>query len=136
MSGREGASERQVRLHCSGVESTATLRWWQDGPHDYAVALDRPAGELVGRGPDLFEALAEVRRRLEADGCLVAVQGARRDTFPSGMGRDMGGGAQVYVLRPGEPAGELVGTFDDAPAELLGTVDEQHRNFQACLERR
>jgi hypothetical protein len=136
MSGRDRATERQVRLSCRGAESTAVLRWWQDGPYDYGVALDGPAGEVVGRGPDLFEALVEVRRQLEPVGCLVAVQGARRDTYPSGMARDMGGGAQVYVLRPGKPARERVGTFDDAPVALLGTVEQQRRHFEACLERR
>jgi hypothetical protein len=136
MSGRDGATERQVRLSCRGSESAATLRWWRDGSDDYVVALERPAGEVVGRGPDLFEALVEVRRQLEADGCLLAVQGARRDTYPSGMARDMGGGAQVYVLRPGRPARERVGTFDDAPVALLGTVEEQRRHFETCLERR
>jgi hypothetical protein len=32
---------------------------------------------------------------------MVAVQGSRRDTYPSGMARDMGGGMRIYVLRPG-----------------------------------
>jgi len=32
---------------------------------------------------------------------MIAVQGARRDTYPSGMAGDMGGGMKVYVLHPG-----------------------------------
>ena len=38
-------------------------------------------------GPDMFEALVGVRRQLEPDGLMIAVQGARRDTYPSGMAR-------------------------------------------------
>ena len=35
--------------------------------------------------PDVFEALVSLSRRLEPDGLMIAVQGARRDTYPSGM---------------------------------------------------
>ena len=77
--------------------------------------------------PDMFEALVRLRRQLEPDGLMVAVQGARRDTWPSGMARDMGGGMRVYVMRPGPPAHreDLVKTLDDALPGQVATVDEQ-----------
>jgi hypothetical protein len=58
---------------------------------------------------------------------MVAVQGSRRDTYPSGMAREMGGGMQVYVMRPGLGARpeDLVKTLDDAPPGQMATVDEQ-----------
>lgn len=61
---------------------------------------------------------------------MVAVQGSRRDTYPSGMARDMGGGMQVYIMRPGLRARreDLVATLDDAPPGQLATIDEQ-RSF-------
>ena len=40
-----------------------------------------------------------LRRQLEPDGLMIAVQGARRVTYPSRMARDMGGGMQVYVMQ-------------------------------------
>lgn len=129
-------TQRPVRLVRGGAESTGTLRWWQSGPRDFQVALDRPTGTVHGRGPDLFDALVDVRRQLEVDGWLLALQGARRDTFPSGMTREMAGGARVYVLRVGEQARDTVGTFDDAPAELLGTVEEQQRHFDTVRSTR
>ena len=87
------------------------LRGWLDG-YDGPVPTYRI--ELVARvgsytcpytatGPDMFEALVRLRRQLEPDGLMVAVQGSRRDTYPSGMARDMGGGMQVYIMRPGLP---------------------------------
>ena len=129
MTDRGTVAERQVRLVRGGAEVGATLRWWRVAHGDYQVELDGPTGTVTGRAGDLFDALVEVRRQLEPDGWLVAVQGARRDTYPSGMARDMGGGASVYVLRLGEPARERVRTFDDAPPELLGTVEEQRRHY-------
>ena len=47
----------------------------------------------------MFEALVMLRRQLEPDGLMIAVQGARRVTYPSRMARDMGGGMQVYVMQ-------------------------------------
>lgn len=89
-------------------------------------------------GPDMFEALVRLRRQLEPDGLMVAVQGARRDTYPSGMARDMGGGMKIYVMRP-RPSGrpELVETLDDASPDQMATVDEQRAFFEAwSAERR
>lgn len=84
-------------------------------------------------GPDMFEALVGVRRQLEPDGLMIAVQGARRDTYPSGMARDMAGGMQVYVMRAGRRARreDLVETLDNASADQLATVDEQRAFAEA-----
>jgi hypothetical protein len=86
----------------------------------------------------MFEALVRLRRQLEPDGLMVMVQGARRYTYPSGMVRDMGGGMQVYVIRPGLPARleDLVETLDDAPPDQVATVDEQRAIFEAWLAER
>ena len=59
--------------------------------------------------------------------------GARRDTYPSGMARSSGG-LQAYEMRPGRPASSTVDIFDDAPTELIGTVDEQEENFRLWWE--
>lgn len=81
----------------------------------------------------MFETLVRLRRQLEPDGLMVAVQGARRDTWASGMARDMGGGMQVYVIRPGLPARpeDLVETLDDPPPDQMAAVDEQQAPFKA-----
>jgi hypothetical protein len=100
---------------------------------ELATRLGNYTCPYTATGPDMFEALIRLRRQLEPDGLMIAVQGARRDTFPSGMARDMGGGMQVYVMRAGQRARleDLVETLEDAPAELLGTVDEQRAFAQA-----
>ena len=82
-------------------------------------------------GPDMFEALVRLRRQLEPDGLMVAVQGSRRDTYPSGMARDMGGGMQVYIMRPGLPGRreDLVRTLDDASP---GLAPSRHDGSTRC----
>jgi hypothetical protein len=119
----------------------AGLRGWLDG-HDgpvptYRIELVARAGNYTcpytATGPDMFEALVRLRRQLDPDGLMLAVQGARRDTYPSGMARDMGGGMQVYVIHPGLGARQedLVQTLDDAAPGQIATVDEQRAFFEA-----
>jgi hypothetical protein len=129
--------ERNVLL-VHGDERRTCQLGWRSAWDDHRLELDGPEGMVVGTGPDQFEALVAVRRTLEKTGWLIAVQGARRDTYPSGMARDMGQGHQVYICRPGCAANreDLVGTLDDAEIEKLATVDEQRRYFEAWLGKR
>lgn len=87
---------------------------------------------LRASGPDLFEALVAIRRQVEPDGWLIAVQGSRIDTYPSGMARDMGGGEQIYQLRLGEPAtfADLVDTLGPALGAELATVEAQQEFWE------
>jgi hypothetical protein len=136
-------TDRDVVVFRDGQPEQARLRGWLDG-YDGPVPAYRI--ELVARlgsytcpytatGPDMFEALVRLRRQLEPDGLTVAVQGSRRDTYPSGMARDMGGGMQVYVMRPGlrSPREDRVKTLDDASPDQLATVDEQRAFAKAWL---
>ena len=91
---------------------------------------------LQADGPDLFAALQQLRRSLELLGWVPLCNGARVDCYPSGMARDMGGGASVYVLsaKPGlHRRLPLVGTFDPAPKESVGTVEDQDEYFRRWL---
>jgi hypothetical protein len=132
--------DRDVMVLRDGQPERTRLRGWLDG-HDgpmptYRIELVTRAGNYAcpytATGPDMFETLVRLRRQLEPDGLMVAVQGSRRDTYPSGMARDMGGGMRVYVMRPGLPARpeDLVKTLDDAPPDQMATVDEQRAFVQ------
>jgi len=128
-------TDRSVVVIRNGQREATQLRAWLDG-HDgpmpsYRIELRARLGNYTcpytATGPDVFEALVRLRRQLEPDGLMIAVQGARRDTYPSGMARDMGAGMQVYVLHAGMRGRreDLVETLADAPPDDLGTVDEQ-----------
>ena len=104
-------ADRDVVVIRDGQPESTRLRGWLDG-HDgpvpsYRIELVTRLGNYTcpytATGPDMFEALVRLRRQLEPDGLMVAVQGSRRDTYPSGMARDMGGGMRVYIMRPGQP---------------------------------
>jgi len=116
------------------------MRGWldgYDGPRPlYRIELFLGIDRYTATAMDMFESLVRLRLQLEPDGWVVAVQGARRDTYPSGMARDMGGGMRTYIMRPDHHASmdDLVDTLADAAVEQLGTVAEQrawHREWLA-----
>jgi len=139
-------ADREVAVVRDDRLERTRLRGWLDGYDGpmptYRIELVTRAGAYTcpytSTGPDMFETLVRLRRQLEADGLMVAVQGSRRDTYPSGMVRDMGGGMRVYVIRPGRPARleDLVETLDDAPPGQMATVSEQRAFFEAWLAER
>jgi hypothetical protein len=136
-------TDRNVVVIRNGQYEATRLRAWLDG-HDgpmptYRIELVARTGNYTcpytSTAPDVFEALVRLRRQLEPDGLMIAVQGARRDTYPSGMARDMGAGMKVYVLHPGLRGRreDLVETLDDALPDELGTVDEQRAFHDAWI---
>jgi hypothetical protein len=77
-------------------------------------------------GVGLFSVRWELRRQLEPLGVRVLCFGARRDTWASGMQRDMGSGSFAYLLSyPRKDLKPMQHIFDYAPPETIGTVDEQ-----------
>jgi len=88
-------------------------------------------------GPDLFEALRNLRRLIDPLGFRLALNGARRDAWASGMQRDMGEGRYVYLLEPGQTGRpEQVDTLATAPIELIGSVAEQEAHYAHWLNAR
>ena len=88
----------------------------------------RPRGE----GPDLFEALASVRRDLERYDVVLACNGSRQDVFPSQMQRQASAGRSAYVLTIPRSAvrPEMVDIFAPAPGSaVLASVADQRAWF-------
>jgi hypothetical protein len=116
------------------------LSWQMHIDRTYSISLDGPEGPIAGNGSDLFQALQEIRLELEPRGWLIAVQGARKDAYPTGMVRDMIGARRVYILSLGRQAARehLVDIFAEAAANSLGTVEQQknyYRDWRLSLKR-
>lgn len=123
--------DRDVLVVRGDERKRARLRGWldgYDGPRPlYRIELFLGVERYTATAMDMFETLVRLRRQLEPDGWMVAVQGSRRDAYPSGMARDMGGGERIYVLRAGRAAtsNDLVDTLADAAQDQLATIAEQ-----------
>ncbi|MEA5115910.1 MAG: hypothetical protein VB050_17990 [Geobacteraceae bacterium] len=88
------------------------------------------------KGADLFECLCNLRSELDKMGLKMLCNGSRIDAYPSRMSRDMGGARKVYLLRMGQQGRleDLVELFDEAPADKIGTVEEQKAFYRKWLD--
>jgi hypothetical protein len=93
-------------------------------------------GRIVFAGPDLFECLCQLRHWLASRGFRILCNGARIDTWPSSIARQMGGARKVYGTRMGSTAtyADLVPIFGETTADKLGTVEEQADYHKKWLE--
>lgn len=120
-----------------GEQVRCAVRWWRTGePRErYGVEAAGPWGAVRVVERDLWTALRDVRRGLEAQGWLLAVAGARGDVRQSGM-LASSGTDQAYVLIPGEGADpkRLVGLFEDAAVGQALTVADQDAEYDRILK--
>lgn len=132
--------DREVLVARGAERRQARLRGWldgYDGPRPlYRIELFLDRDRYTATAMDMFESLVRLRRQLEPGGWAIAVQGARRDTYPSGMCRDMGGGMRIYVMRTGSKtsAADLVDTLADAELDQIVTVAEQRTRYAEWCE--
>jgi hypothetical protein len=77
-------------------------------------------------GRDLFDCLCALRTETDALGIKILCNGARIDAFPSPM-LQSSGARKVYITEIGKQAlrENLVNIFEEAPAEKVGTVEDQ-----------
>lgn len=143
MTDSEVLGERTVAAFREGRTVLLTLRWSRAGVNAsrsrYSVILNGPDIQIERVADDAFDALAQVREALEPTGWKLAVEGACRDVYPSGMARDTGGGVHAYRLVPGKKPrlSDLVETFAELPPDQynrVGSVAEQRDHFLAVLK--
>ena len=130
---RKVRGDREIQVIAHGGRHPARVRWFRTEDDFGGVELTGPFGIEQAIDESTFDALAVVRRRIEPDGWRVGVQGARRDTYPSGMQREAGGGDHICVLRIGEGVIGTVDTFEPIDPEQAVSVDEQRRHWVAWL---
>jgi hypothetical protein len=117
-------------------ELSALIRWEAVGYDAYRVSVEIDGTEWSATEPDAFSALVEVRRELDARGILLGVEGAREQSYPSGMARDQGGGLSVYRMELGQRArrDDLRETFAPAGRLEVSTVVAQQAFFESWIE--
>jgi hypothetical protein len=105
---------------------------------EWLLTLTSASGTTwTAEGPDLFKALRALRRVLDPLGIRLGVNGARRDSWASGMQCDMGEGRLVYLLREGQAGRpEQVSTLGLTALDIVGTVQDQDQQFARWLESR
>lgn len=115
----------------SGVLESCDIEFDKGSPIDVRVQT-QCLGVVRFADNDLFGALSKLRLRLEQKGYLLLCNAARKDAYPSRMAREMGGGRNIYLLRPGMQARreDLVDIFGEASFDQVGTVAEQNAFYE------
>ncbi len=125
---------REVRVARGGAGVNGSLTIAAEPPWTLRLAVN--GREFSAQESDLFECLVTVRRQLERDGSRICCLGARPDVFPSGMGRQMGGGRRAYRHHPGRrpTRDDLVDIFDPADCEDVVMVQEQEARMRSLRD--
>ncbi|NBE51147.1 hypothetical protein [Streptomyces boluensis] len=117
------------------------VRWTlrvRHGDGQWHLTLRSPHGvECEASGNDVFHALRTMRAELAPRGVTLCCNGARVDVRPSGLSRSHGAW-MVYVLPRWRPttARDLVPTLGYAPADRIGSVEEQDAYWARHLRHR
>ncbi len=115
-------SPQTISAYRAGIVHTAQIAWHLTSEYRWEVVASCPAfGTVAESADDAFEALCLVREQLEPYGWRLGVAGAQVDVWPSGQGRDQGGGRVAY--RQGSP--DLVEVFQPVDPETVTTVARQ-----------
>lgn len=116
----------------TGRTVDASLTFERRSDDSYRVSIDYESdGNARGEGSDLYVALREARRSLDASGVKLLCNGSRPNVRPSGMGSQMSGGrkACAHTLGRATSMEDLRDILAPAPAEEVGTVEEQTAFF-------
>jgi hypothetical protein len=105
---------------------------------EYVITCKLPLSDalLTGQADDCFAALQIIRRIAEGLNWNICCKGARRNVWPSGMSRSMGGGMKAYVLEMGQQSrrDSLVEIFDADTPESYSSVADQEAYAHAWIE--
>ena len=124
----------KFKVFIGGIVSTITAKLI-DHPNECEIKIVRSEINDLSdsfKSRDFFEALILLRLELEKIDGKIALNGSRRDVFPSGMSRQMARGLMAYQFRKGEKLtlDNLVDIFDSCnEIPLLTTVEEQKNCF-------
>lgn len=124
--------ERRIRLIGGEKDEagvlTATLR-----SEKCLITFAYRGRTIETEATDFFEALCNIRVRLEGDGLMPFCYGSSLNVFPSAMGRYMGLGLKACLLTIGKHAADLVEIFDDGPDVVPVSVARQREFFNEWL---
>lgn len=128
-------SPQAIKVMQSGTIHDATVEW-RYAQGRWVVKVDSAGfGAVEAQADDAFEALCLVREQIEPLGWRIGVAGAQPDVWPSGMGRDQGGGLTAYRMTV-EGAAGLVDTFQPVDPDSVVTVTEQRAEIDRLGEQR
>lgn len=127
-------STKTIPVKIVNRESSAEVEYSDSPPWNISIKTEQGNFSSEGKS-DLFDALADVRKKMSREGIVLLCNGARKDVFPSPSSRSMAGGQLAYRIEFGMPAARknLVNIFDPAPEELITSPEQQEIYYHQWL---
>jgi hypothetical protein len=133
----EKTTEKLIIQNIDGQKETATILHYREETTRELWVLKFISSIFQNKykGTDIFQCLISLRRELAEHNYFPLCNGARIDTYPSGMCGSMGNGFVVLQHRLGKQTSinDILHTFDYAEPDLIGSVEEQLEFLQQCL---
>ena len=125
------------RIHLIGGEDEELAEFVENEHDDLCALICRYRGkEIEAQAEDFFEALCEVRLKLEVEGLIPFCYGASLNVYPSAMSRQMSLGKAAYRMTLGKQAlrSDMVQLFAEGPDVIPAPVARQREFFQSWLQ--
>lgn len=125
------------RIHLIGGGDEESAEFIENELEDNCSLICRYRGkEIEGHADDFFDALCEVRLKLEIEGLIPFCYGASLNVYPSAMSRQMSLGKTAYRMTLGKQAlrSDLVQLFAEGPDVIPAPVAQQREFFQSWVQ--
>lgn len=120
-------------MNCENAQDGIIRAYEND--EDVEIVLKVGDISIVKQADNFFEALIEIRKKLEKKKIKLLCKGCCKNVYPSAMILNMGSGRKAYSLTIGEPArlDSLVDIFSTCEVQEYASVDEQFNFFTKWL---
>lgn len=104
----------------------------------YQIELKMNDSSFSAEGENYFDALINLRKKLELKNIKILCKGCSKFVYPSPMILNMGDAIQAYELVLGEQAHskDIVNIFEPCRYDEYATIDEQYAYYEKWIESR
>lgn len=131
--------EDRYEILCSinGKEHKTTIYLYEE-KEKYRVKFEWENCIIWGEGENYFEALIDLKKKLEVKDMKLLCKGCSKYVYPSPMILSMGDAIEAYELEIGKQActSDLVNIFEPCKYDEYASVEEQYRFYETWSKSR
>lgn len=135
----EVTMENKYEIFCLfNGEEHKTHIYLPEEQENYHIKFELDDMIIWSEGENYFDALINLRRKLEADNIMLLCKGCSRYVYPSPMILSMGDSIEAYELSIGKRAhiSDLVNIFEPCKYDEYASVDEQYNFYETWRKSR
>lgn len=121
----------EIVCYINGDEYKSVLYLYEKN-ENYQLKLKMDDKIIGSEGKNYFDALINLRKKLEADNIMLLCKGCSKNVYPSPMILSMGDAIKAYELTIGKQAhtSDLVNIFESCRYEEYASIEEQYHFYE------